>query len=168
MKKYVLAAALAVFAFASGAAARALDIADVKSLVRNQVDEEVIVNMVLEGGALPATTGDVAELRALGASETLISAVEAVSRGTSSPGEYILQDGATASVPQPGTVYYEAPTVIETPPTVYYETPTYVYPYPYPYHHPRPHFYRSRPGFSITFGFGSGGRRYGRRHFRRW
>ncbi len=154
MKTHLLASAVAAVLFlSSGGAARALDIADVKNLVRNHVDEEVIVTMVLQEGALPATAGDVAELRTLGASETLVSAVTAASTGT-------------ATVPP--TVYYEAPTAVAQPPVVYYETPTYVYPYaPFP----RRHYYHSRPGISFSFGFGSGGRRHGRHGrppFRRW
>lgn len=170
MKKHLLAAAaIAAIVLSSGAAAFALDIADVKALVRNNVDEDVIVSMMLESGSLSATERDVSELRSLGASETLVAAIGAVSpeaAASSAPGEYILQDGTTATIPQPDVVYYEAPTVVPQPPTVYYAAPTYVY--PYRHFHPAPHFHRSRPGFSITFGFGSGGRRFGRRGFRHW
>ncbi len=157
MKKHLLAAA-AIIAFAfAGSAAPALDIADVKNLLRNNVDETVIANMVLQGGSLAATTGDIAELRSLGASETLISAIGTV--GTYSPGEYILQDGTTAAIPQPGTVYREAPVVVAQPPRVYYETPTVVVPrYVHPY--PGRYYYHSRPGFSFSFGFGPGSRRH--------
>ena len=187
MRKYrLIAAAVAVVALFATAAG-ALDIADVKNLVKNNVDETVIVNMVRQGGALSATAGDVVELRSMGASETLIAAIGAAAPATSAPapattyqgpGEYILQDGTTAAIPQstptyadPNVVYYEAPTVVTSPPTVYYEaptvyygTPTYVYPYSsYPH-------YRSSPSFSFSFGFGGRSGRYhgGRRHGGGW
>ncbi len=139
------AAVCAAVALCSGAAF-ALDLSEVKTLVLNGVDESVIIDMVNQGGNWSADSGDVAELRALGASETLIAAV--------------------LTAPKvPPTVYYEQPpTVVAQPPTVVYErAPTYVYPYPYP----RRHYFPARPGISFSFGFG-GGHHYPRRSYRRW
>lgn len=165
MRRLVFFAALfAACALCSGAAT-ALDLNDVKNLVRNNVDEAVVIGMVQQGGSFSVSTDDLAELRGMGASETLISSLLTA---PSTTGEYILQDGTTVAVPQttpPPTVYYEAPPgVVTQPPTIVYQTPTYVYPYaPYP----RPHYFRSRPGISFSFGFGGGGYRH-RRPYRRW
>ncbi len=137
------AAICAAVALCSGAAF-ALDLSEVKTLVLNGVDESVIIDMVKQGGTWSADSGDVAELRALGASETLIAAV--------------------LTAPKvPPTVYYEQPptTVVTQPPTVVYEqAPTYVYPYP------RRHYVPARPGISFSFGFG--GHHHPRRSYRRW
>ncbi len=155
MKKHILPAALFAALFLTVGAASALDLTDVKTLVRNNVDEAVIIGMVQQGGNFPVTTDEVSELRGMGASETLIA-------------ELLTAPRAAASVPP--TVYYEAPqTVVTAPPTVVYETPTVVTPtYVYPYPYPRPHYFRPQPGISFSFGFGGGHHRPRRWHRRHW
>lgn len=160
MKTRSLCALLAFFAI-SCAAASALDIRDVKTMVANNVSEAVIIGMIQSESAFHATAGDVAELRSLGASNSLVAAVTSATPAT---GEYVLADGSTAPA---GTVIYEAPAVVPAPavvtqpPTVYYvpqPAPVYVTPYPH-----RRFYHRPRPGISLHFGFGDSGRRY-----RRW
>ncbi len=167
MKKYICFAALfAACAFWSGKAA-ALDVADVKTLVANDVDEAVIISMVQSAGALQASAGDIVDLRNLGASDTLLAAVGTAPSATGAR-EYILEDGTTVVVPQTtpaapsGTVYYAPPAVVTAPPTVYYAPPT-VYYSPYPR---SPVFRRPRAGVHFSFGFGSG--RPHRPPFHRW
>ncbi len=137
--------------------AAALDYNDVKNLLAHQVSESVIISMVQENPAIPLSSGQLAELRGMGASETLISAIF-----TAPP--------ATTTYVDPNTVYYESstPVVVEPAPTVVYQTPTYVYPYP-----PVRYYYPRRPtfGFSLNFGGGHGGRRHGyhgRRYGHHW
>lgn len=161
--------------------AGALDANDVKNLVRSNVGEDVIVTMIVQSNPIAMSEGDADDLRALGASETLIAVLRNSSsqRRVEPVGEYVLSDGSTAPMVQaapsgtvtyvdpstgvtymePEVVYTTPPTVIyETPPTVVYEAaPTYVYPYPT---------YRSGPSFSIGIGVG-GGRKYHGRHRRR-
>lgn len=155
MKRHGLFAALFAAAVLLAGAAFGLDVTDVKNLVRNNVDEATIINLAQQGGNFSVTSNDLAELRGLGASETLISSLF-----TAPP---------MAAVPP--TVYYEAPdgtlTTTAPAPTVVYQTvpqvvtPTYVYPYPYP----RRHYFRSRPGVSFSLNFGNRPRY---RSYRRW
>lgn len=72
-KRILWIAVVLVCLTASGA--RALDYEDVKGLLRNQVAQEVIVNMVNSEGTIYITTEQANELRSMGASENLIAAM---------------------------------------------------------------------------------------------
>jgi hypothetical protein len=156
MKKHFSFALLCAALFAG--AASALDVTDVKNLVANNVDEAVIISMVQSSGSFSATAGDIEDLRNLGASESVLAAIGSATPAT---GEYVLEDGTTAVIPQaaaPGTVYYAAPPAAVAPPTVYYVVPrTY----------PRRSFYR-RPRAGVHFSFGFGDRPRYRSYDRRW
>ena len=69
------ALALLFLILLSSPAPPALDVGDIKSLLRNQVAEEVIVNLVRSGGPVSLAPGEADELRSLGASENLLAAL---------------------------------------------------------------------------------------------
>lgn len=183
-RRTVRAALLAGLCLAASVCASALDISDVKNLVRSQVSEDVIINMVRQSTPVAMSDADANELRGMGASENLIGIVRNSYTGgpvySQQPGEYVMSDGSTTPIypstaapsgtvtyvdPGSGVTYVEPNVYYTTPPTVVYEaptvvTPTYVYPY-YPG-------YRSGSSWNFSFGFGSGGRRHhGRPHRRR-
>ncbi len=152
MKTALLSVCIAI---AGTFSAAALDYNDVKNLMANQVSESVIINLVQQSPMMALTPGQVTELRGLGASETLISAI------------FTAPAASTATYVDPNTVYYDssAPVVVEPAPTVVYQTPTYVYPPPpVYYYHP------GRPTFGFSIGIGGGGRRHHRHYggYRRW
>lgn len=170
--------------------ASALDFNDVKNLIGNQVSESVIQNMVGQDSSLAITETQANELRALGASETLVASIRRAPTTAATTGSSYVTDGAYTAVPQassgkpqsftatdgvtyqlnpatgnyyrvsPQVVVQSAPTVVYEAPRVY-ATPTYVYPgYP-AYRYPR-------SSWNFSFQFGGGGRRgwHGRPH--RW
>lgn len=70
-----VAIALAVVLAAVQGRAAALDVDEVQTLVRNNVAEEVIINMVRSDGTIYITHEQANELRAIGASENLVQAM---------------------------------------------------------------------------------------------
>lgn len=126
--------------------ALALDINDVKVMVQNNVQEDVIINMMqnrsLSGSA---SAQDIVDLTNMGASPTLLS--------------YLTNSGAPAvTYSAPSTTYVQpAPTcspsyVVQQQPQVVVTSPPPVYYYSDPYR-----YYRPGPTFSFSFG---GGRRH--------
>lgn len=185
-KHSYLGLALAAAFFMSASAASALDFNDVKNLITNQVSESVIENMVRQDASLVITPAQADELRAIGASESLVAAIRraptvsgyadgssyvvdetprtVVTPSASKPQSFVATTGETYYLnPETGNYYQvapaPAPTVVYEAPTVVYTTPRYVYPaYPgYPvYRH-------SRPSVGFSFSFGSSHRRGGYR-----
>lgn len=107
-----ISSCLLLFALVVGfsAAAAALDIEDVKSLIRNQVGEEVIINMANTDTRLFITYEEAEELRRMGASENLITALR--------PRPTSWSPGAVAPAPSSPAPSPSAPTVVTsgTPP----------------------------------------------------
>lgn len=169
------AALLGCVCLLAGVCASAMDVNDVKNMVRSRVAEEVIINMVRQSTPIAMSDADANELRSLGASENLVGIVRDSYTGgpvyAENPGEYIMSDGSTAPIyspgatsgtvtyvdPSSGVVYADPNVYYTTPPTVVYEaptvvTPTYVYP-SYPY-------YGSGSSWGFSIGFGGSDRRY--------
>lgn len=97
-----------------GTKAMALDYSDVKNLMQNQVSESVVINMVQQSGPIAVTSEQLDELRLMGASETLIAALQSTG-------------AAAASTPPGVTITYVEPP--EDPsPTSYVEPSTVVQP----------------------------------------
>lgn len=106
-----------------GTKAMALDYSDVKNLMQNQVSESVVINMVQQSGPMVVTSEQLDELRLIGASETLIAALQ------SSGAAAVTTPAQAATVEAPsGTITYVEPP--EDPiPTTYVEPSTaYVQP----------------------------------------
>ena len=108
----------------------ALDFNDVKNLIKNQVAESVIVNMVRQDASLAITADEANELRAMGASETLVASIP--QSAASSVATYPADSGVVAqsySAPyySGGDEYVQAePSVVYQDASSYYgSTPVY-------------------------------------------
>lgn len=182
MKIALLGVSLLLF---SGAA-MALDVSDISQMLKSDVQDSVIINMVQSQKLdRPLTAQEVVLLNSSGASPALLEYLtrpEAVSSSyvASRPAPTVVAGSSAPVYQQPAPtvvtgssapVYAQpAPTVMtNTCPTTTYVNPNYIYPAPtvvypsyssyyYPYYYPT---YRSRPSYSFSFGFGSG-RHWGR------
>lgn len=108
------AAILALFVMVGGiGAAMALDVEDVRNLLRNQVSEDVIINMVKTDGTIYITPEEANEFRSMGASEKLVTALRPRPNSYSAP----VPAQATGPGPVQGgpAAGYRPPTVL--PPT---------------------------------------------------
>lgn len=149
----------------------ALDANDVAQLIRNGVEEEVIINMVGNQKLdRPLTANDVLALNSAGASGALLEYMtrpEAASAAYAAPSSPMIVGSPQIQVESPPTVITSPQTVVTTQPNVVYgsacPTPTYVYPYSSPYYvYSAPRYYRDRrPSYSFSFSWGSG---WGRHH----
>ena len=150
------ASGAAVMVFCLSGPVLALDAADISLLLKNGVEEAVVINLAREQGlSRPLTAQEVLQLNAGGASSRLLE---------------FLTDSAQvrAAAPQvmaPQMVAPQAAAVpMAAPPTVYYPSspevcPVYVYPTPtYQVIRPRPRFYY---GLNMSFGDRHGHRRHG-------
>lgn len=114
--------ALAVMALGT---ARALDFEEVKVLVRNNVAEEVIINMVKGDGTIYTTLEQAGELRALGASENLVAAMRPTATTLTDVSAYPSAAPATTfrtptviTDSTPGQTVVQAPATIVSEPVV--------------------------------------------------
>lgn len=165
--------ALALFA---AMPASALDANEIVQLVKNDVQDTVIINMLQQNKLeRPLTAQEVLILSNEGASSTLLEYLtrpESVSssyvppaRTASSP--VIVTDSTTSVVEtvSPTIVTSEPSVVVTSPNTVYYGS-TYAYPstYYYPYTYSYPYTYRYGPTYSFGFSWGNSHRWRGRDH----
>lgn len=161
----------------------ALDYNDVKNLLRNQVAESVIINMAQQDATLAITNDQANELRAMGATEHLVSSIRRavsapppavvstpVPQGTvgypTSEGTYISANEVYGGYEYPqGTttyvdpnVYYTPsyPVVVEQAPIIVEQAPTVIYETP-TYVYPS-----SRPSWGFEINIGGGGRKHNR------
>lgn len=94
------------------APASALDFNDVQNLIRNQVPENVIINMTQQDSSLVITPEQANQLRGMGASESLIAAIrpaastQAAVPSSASDYMYPADGGYQASVPAQPSVSY--------------------------------------------------------------
>lgn len=151
----------------------ALDANDISQMVRNGVQDSVIINVVqTQKLNRPLTAQEVLLLNTNGASPTLL---EYLTRSEAVSGSYVATSPAPTIVTGSNDVTYAAPSITVSPPaptvvtqpypptTTYiipdyiYTTPTYVYPYPYTYVYPYAYeypYYRYQPNSSFNFFFG--------------
>lgn len=153
IRQILLACVLCV----SATGVMALDADDIRELLENGVQDSVIINMV-QAGKLPQplTAREIVDLSRAGASPSLLeylTSPNAANPPPIAPPVTIVEPAPATTVvtPQPNVVVTQQPTVV-------YETPTYYYPQSYVY--PTPYYYPYRSGPSISFWFGSGGRRH--------
>lgn len=128
MKGGVLFAALMTVALclSAGTKAMALDFSDVKNLMQNHVSESVVINMVQQSGPIAVTPEQLDDLRLIGASETLIAALQTAAATTAAPSGTITYVEPPED-PSP-TTYVEPPTVYAQPSTTAESTITYLDP----------------------------------------
>ena len=153
VKKAILGGILAL---AIGLPALALDVNDVKNLVQNGVQEQVIISMLQARGLTSQpTTQDIVDLSAMGASSTLLSYLTPCGSAANPcpPTTTVVTPAPTTTIvtPAPTTTYVvpQPEVVVAPPPTVYYYPGTYTY----------PRYYNG--GSSFSFYFGSGPRYWG-------
>lgn len=145
------ALALGIAVMTMTLSAFAFDVNDIKVMVQNDVQDDVIINMVQYRGLSSSPSAqDIVELNALGASSTLLSYLSSISSSCPAP-------SAPVTVAPPTTYMVPQQQVIVTsPPPVYY------YPSPRRY-------YRPGPRFSFWFGGPRwGGGRHRPHHSPRW
>lgn len=163
-------ALLACVLCVSAAGVMALDVNDITEMLENGVQDSVIINMVQSNKLdRPLSAREIVGLSRAGASQPLLEYLTSAgaanpSYAASQPAPVYVEPAPTTVVtPQPNVIVNQPPTVVTQAPTVVYETPTYYYPQSYVY--PRPYYYPYRQGPSVSFWFGSGGRRhYGPRY----
>lgn len=134
---FAAAAVIACLALFGGTEARALDYNDVKNLLVNQVPEQTIVNMLRQSGTMTITESQAAELRSMGATESLLAAMpRRTETTTAAPQEqwsYVDSDGTVYSSEQaPPTIVAEPSIaspgkVIESYPSTTYMDPNVTY-----------------------------------------
>ena len=175
LKTRIAAFGLALCLFTG--AASALDANDIVMMVKNGVDDSVIVNMVqTQKLPHPLTAQEVMALNAGGASSYLLENLTRPDASLAAATTATVVTGSSAPTvtyvePEPTIVTAQPSVIVTQPPTVYtYPYTYYSSPYPYYYNsYPRYHRYRSGPSFSIGFGFGGGNRWHGGpRHGGRW
>lgn len=137
--------ALAVLALALALPAFALDVNDVKILVQNGVQDDVIINMVQNNGLTTTpTTQDIIDLNNLGASSTLMS--------------YLSSHTSPSVVAAPPAIVTTSPTYVVPQQEIIVTRPAPTYYYNYGYYGNPYRYYRPGPSFSFSFG---GGPRWG-------
>lgn len=165
--------------------ASALDSNDVIQMIRNGVQDPVIINMIQNQKMdRPLTAQEVVALSAAGASSSLLEYMtrpEAVSSSYVPPAPRSVYSDSTPTIvtseptvtTAPPATYYGSnscsPTVVTPAPTIVAPSTTYVVPYSYPvytYSYPRYRYYE--PSYSFGFSWGGGSRwghgpRYGHR-----
>lgn len=164
-----------IYAFIAGAAlclsslgtAAALDVTEITQLIRNGVQESVIVNMAQSQKLnQPLSAQDVIALSAAGASPTLLEQLTRAGVVSPSYAPPVMTSSPTivTSAPQvtyaPPAVVQPAPSVVVTsPPPVYYNNacpPTYYYAQPPSYYYPAYRPYPRRPPIYFNFSYGGG------------
>ena len=152
VRKWFLLGALT---FAVALPAAALDISDVRLMLFNNVHESVIINMVNNQGAMVATTNDIIELNAMGASPALLDAVSRASMGVGYSPTVMAPAPVVVAAPPPVIVTQPGPVIIQQPrrPTASFSFnfgnnrwPNYWYRPPSRPHHPPSARPPSRPG----------------------
>lgn len=118
-KRFLALVAACAFIFSIGAA-RALDSDEVRTLVQNQVPEEVILNMIRTDGTIYITLEEAEEFRALGASENLVAALRPTATTTTATAP--TASAAALSSSGAPTIIMDEPTVVAPAPTVAYGT----------------------------------------------
>lgn len=99
---FAVFAALLAVVFLSGIAA-ALDVNDVRNLIKNKVPEDAIINMVKNEGTIYITPEEAKEFRSLGASDKLITALRPTPTSLSTP-------TVVTSLPSTSSISAAAPT----------------------------------------------------------
>ncbi|MCL2000054.1 MAG: hypothetical protein FWG74_01350 [Planctomycetes bacterium] len=143
-------------------AAWGIDPSEIDQMVRNQVDETVIINMVQQQRLnRRLTVNEIIELKAAGASPALL---EYLTRPEAANATYDAPPPVTAAAPAPSIVLSEPPATYYPPATPYYVYPQYRW--GPSYYSSWPYYYNYRPGYSFGFSYNRGGWHSGRHHSR--
>jgi hypothetical protein len=124
-----------------------LQIEDIRQLIREGLDEQIITQMVRERGiARPLLVGDLVTLRRAGVSNELIKEIQ---KAAPKAKVYVPADS-----PTPVTVYETPPPVIVRPaPYYYYDPGPHIYLWPSYHHHPPMPPHHGGGGGRVSFGF---------------
>lgn len=149
MKRNSILVLAAGLLFAS-ATAWSLDANDIKELLRNGVDQSVIIRMLqTQGQNFIATPADVTEIQNLGASSDLMREISLKGFSTQLTQPVLVSPEPVVVQQQPAPIYVQqpvAPVIVQQPPVVVYDNSPYY-----------GNYYYSRPSRNYSFWFGGGG-----------